>query len=140
MFEESDSDEIRSTSGSGRRVLFETRSLVAEAVSGGKVEINGDRPKPSCVVRAGDKLTIRRGPSEWTIVVTDISRLRGPAARAQQLYEETEESLRKREAAMAQLRLDRPPDLNSPAARRKRSAVRLRGSPSEAGETLNLFV
>ena len=100
MFEESDSDEICSTSGSGRRIFFKTRSLVAEAVSGGKVEINGDRPKPSCVVRAGDKLTIRRGPSEWTIVVTDISRLRGPAARAQQLYEETEESLRSRNGSI----------------------------------------
>lgn len=114
MFEESDSDEICWTSGSGRRIFFKTRSLAAEAVSDGTVEINGDRPKPSCVVRAGDKLTIRRGPSEWTIVVTDISRLRGPAARAQQLYEETEESLRKREAAMAQLRLDRPPEFDSP--------------------------
>jgi ribosome-associated heat shock protein Hsp15 len=94
--------------------FFKTRSLAAEAVSGGKVEIHGDRPKPSRLVRAGDKLTIRRGPYEWTMIVTDVSRLRGPAAQAQQLYVETEESLRQREATIVQLKLERPPEFDSP--------------------------
>jgi len=41
--------------------FFKTRGLAAEAVSGGKVEINGARAKPSRIVRAADQLTIRRG-------------------------------------------------------------------------------
>ena len=94
--------------------FFKTRSLAAEAVSGGKIEINGERAKPSRVVRIGDKVGIRRGPYEWTIIVKDVARLRGPAAQAQQLYEETEESLRKREAAIAQLKLERPPEFDIP--------------------------
>jgi ribosome-associated heat shock protein Hsp15 len=94
--------------------FFKTRSLAAEAVGGGKVEINGHRPKPSRVVRAGDRLTIQRGPYQWTIIVKDVSRQRGPAALAQGLYEETEESLRQREAAMVQLKLEHPPEFNAP--------------------------
>jgi ribosome-associated heat shock protein Hsp15 len=94
--------------------FFKTRSLAAEAVGGGKISINGDRAKPSRVVRRGDKLAIRRGPYEWVVTVKDVSRLRGPAAQAQQLYEETEESMRKREAAIAQSKLERPPEFDSP--------------------------
>lgn len=94
--------------------FFKTRGLAAEAVSGGKVEINGARPKPSRIVRAPDRLTIRRGPLEWTVIVKDVAKLRGPAAQAQALYEETEESVRRREAAIAQMKLQRPPEFNSP--------------------------
>ena len=94
--------------------FFKTRGLAAEAVSGGKVEINGARPKPSRIVRAKDQLTIRRGPLEWTVIVKDVAKLRGPAAQAQALYEETEESVRRREAAIAQMKLQRPPEFNFP--------------------------
>jgi ribosome-associated heat shock protein Hsp15 len=94
--------------------FFKTRSLAAEAASGGKVEVNGDRAKPSRVVRAGDTLTIRRGPYEWTVVVKDVSRLRGPAPQARALYEETEESVRGREAAIARMKLERPPEFDLP--------------------------
>jgi ribosome-associated heat shock protein Hsp15 len=94
--------------------FFKTRGLAAEAVSGGKVEINGARAKPSRIVRATDQLTIRRGPLEWTVIVKDVAKLRGPSAQAQALYEETEESVRRREAAIAQMKLQRPPEFNSP--------------------------
>ena len=100
--------------------FFKTRSLAAEAVSGGKIEINGDRAKPSRVVRLGDRMSIRRGPYEWTVIVKSTSRLRGPASEAQQLYGETEESMRKREAAAAQLKLERPPDFESSGRPSKR--------------------
>jgi ribosome-associated heat shock protein Hsp15 len=94
--------------------FFKTRALAAEAASGGKVEINGARPKPSRIVRAGDRLTIRHGPYEWTIIVKDVTKLRGPASSAQLLYEETEESLRRREFVAAQMKLERPPLFDSP--------------------------
>jgi ribosome-associated heat shock protein Hsp15 len=92
--------------------FFKTRSLAADAVSGGKIEVNGDRAKPSRSVRAGDKLTIRRGPYEWIIIVKGLVRLRGSAAQARQLYEETEESARKRESAIARLKLERPAEFD----------------------------
>jgi len=92
--------------------FFKTRALAAEAVNGGKVEVNGTRAKPSRTVRSGDSLNIRHGPYEWTVIVKAIAKLRGPAPQAQLLYQETEESAHKREAAIAQLRLERPPEFD----------------------------
>jgi|SRR6185295_8044296 len=100
--------------------FFKTRSLAAEAVSGGKVDINGARAKPSRIVRAGDKLCVRRGSYEWTVVVKDVSRLRGPAPLAQLLYEETDESSQQRRAIAAQLKFERPPEFDAPGRPTKR--------------------
>jgi ribosome-associated heat shock protein Hsp15 len=94
--------------------FFKTRGLAAEAVNGGKIVVNGARPKPSRPVRPGDQLTIRRGVCEWSVVVKSTSRLRGPAAQAQALYEESEESVRRREAVIAQMKLERSPEFDLP--------------------------
>jgi ribosome-associated heat shock protein Hsp15 len=105
--------------------FFKTRSLAADAVTGGKIEVNGVRAKPSRTMRLGDKLNIRRGPYEWTVVVKGLAKLRGPAAKAQLLYEETEESIRKRETASAQFKFQRPPEFNIPGrpSKKDRRAV-----------------
>jgi ribosome-associated heat shock protein Hsp15 len=105
--------------------FFKTRSLAADAVTGGKIDVNGARAKPSRIMRLGDKLNIRRGPYEWTIVVKGLAKLRGPASEAQLLYEETEESIRRRELTSAQLKLERPPEFHSPGrpSKKDRRAV-----------------
>ena len=105
--------------------FFKTRSLAAEAITGGKIDVNGARTKPSRIMHIGDQLSIRRGPYEWTVVVKGIAKLRGPASEAQLLYEETEESIRKREMASAQLKLERPPEFHSPGrpSKKDRRAV-----------------
>ena len=92
--------------------FFKTRALAAEAVNGGKVEVNGTRAKPSRAVRSGDSLNIRHGPYEWTVIVKAVAKLRGPALQAQLLYQETEESARKRETTIARLKLERPPEFD----------------------------
>jgi ribosome-associated heat shock protein Hsp15 len=114
MHDREHKDDIRIDKWLWAARFFKTRALAAEAVGGGKVEINGARSKPSRIISAGDRLTIRRGPYEWTVIVNNISRLRGPAAQAQALYEETEESIRRREAVAAQMRLERPRQFDSP--------------------------
>lgn len=101
--------------------FFKTRALAAEAVSGGKVEIDGARAKPSRIVRVGDRLTIRRGPYEWTIMVKQVARLRGPAPQAQLLYDETEASQLKRQTIAAQLKLEQPPEFDAPGRPTKRN-------------------
>ena len=93
--------------------FFKTRSLAAEAVEGGKVHLNGARLKPAHAVRAGDELTIRRGPYETVVIVRGVSERRGPAEQAQRLYDETEASQAAREALAAQLRLERGPAFQS---------------------------
>ena len=79
--------------------FFKTRSLAVEALLAGRVEVNGTAAKPARDVHVGDTLRVRRPPSECTVVVRALSQVRGPAAVAQALYEETPESLAARERA-----------------------------------------
>ncbi len=77
--------------------FFKTRTLAAQAVSGGKVQVNGSRVKSSRVVQVGEVLRIRRGVEEFTVTVRALSLVRRPAVEARLLYEESEESLRLRQ-------------------------------------------
>ena len=85
--------------------FFKTRSLASQAVTGGKVELNGERAKPAKHVQVGDTLRVRHGPYEHVIVVRILSEQRGPASVAQTLYEETAESKAAREKLSQQLRM-----------------------------------
>jgi ribosome-associated heat shock protein Hsp15 len=78
--------------------FFKTRQLAVEAINGGKVQVNGQRPKPGKTVQAGNRLTIHKGPMEWDLVVKAVSRQRRPASEAALLYEEGEESRLRRQA------------------------------------------
>lgn len=85
--------------------FFKTRSLASQAVSGGHVTLNGNRVKPARAVQVGDILVVRRDFFEWTLTVAQLSERRGPASVARTLYEETAESVSKREALEEQRRL-----------------------------------
>ena len=77
--------------------FFKTRSVAREAVSGGKVHLNGNRAKPGRSLNMGDELRVQRGEEEYVITVLELSVRRGPATVARTLYEESEESLVRRE-------------------------------------------
>jgi ribosome-associated heat shock protein Hsp15 len=77
--------------------FFKTRSLATNAVSGGKVYLNEQRMKPAKEVHIGDKLKIRTGYTERTVIVQALSIQRRSATEAVLLYEETAESIEKRE-------------------------------------------
>jgi ribosome-associated heat shock protein Hsp15 len=77
--------------------FFKTRSLAAKAVSGGHVRVNGARVKPSREVSVGDALAIQRGTDQIECVVRAVPQRRGPANEAQACYEETPESIARRE-------------------------------------------
>ncbi|MCY4486271.1 MAG: S4 domain-containing protein [Deltaproteobacteria bacterium] len=89
--------------------FFKTRSLAAAAAQGGKIHVRGDRAKPARAIRVGDQLQIRRGPYEWVVTVNALSTRRGPAKEAALLYEETAESVRRREAARVQIQAQAAP-------------------------------
>jgi ribosome-associated heat shock protein Hsp15 len=76
--------------------LFKSRSLAAQAVTGGKVHVNGDRVRPSREVRAGDVVTFVRGAVEFECTVVSIPMRRGPAAEAAQCYVESPASVARR--------------------------------------------
>jgi len=85
--------------------FFKTRSVATQAVSGGLVHINGERCKPSREVGLGDELRITRGNDEFVVVVTGLRDRRGSATLARTLFEESEASIKAREAAREQRRL-----------------------------------
>ncbi|QEC49705.1 RNA-binding S4 domain-containing protein [Baekduia soli] len=85
--------------------LVKTRALGAEAVRGGRVQVNGRAIKPSKDVRPGDRLQITTGPVRRDVEVLGIAPRRGPASEAALLYRETAESAAAREEYAAQRRL-----------------------------------
>jgi ribosome-associated heat shock protein Hsp15 len=110
--------------------FFKTRSLAAEAVSGGKVHINSNRIKPSHEVRVGEVVQIRKGPYQFIIIVKEVSARRGPAQSAAMLYEETQASRTAREVLAEQLRLDdrsTPRSYKRPDKKQRRQIIRFIG-------------
>lgn len=85
--------------------FFKTRSLATDAVAGGKVEVNGERAKPSKAVAPGDEVRLRLGPYEHVLIVRGLAERRGSADIAQGLYDETAASRAERERLAAQLRM-----------------------------------
>lgn len=88
--------------------FFKTRSLATDAVAGGKVHVNDARVKPARELRVGDTVEITIGGLRRTVVVRGLSAKRGPAPVAQALYEETPESIERRERHLAERKLARP--------------------------------
>jgi ribosome-associated heat shock protein Hsp15 len=110
--------------------FFKTRALAAQAVEGGKVEVNGDRPKRARSLQVGDEIRVRLGPYEHTITVRALSARRGPAVEAARLYEETAASRAKREELAVQLKSLHAvfgPDKGRPTKKDRREIQRLKG-------------
>lgn len=113
--------------------FFKTRTLAAEAVSGGKVHINDNRAKPAHSVAIGDELEIRKGPYEFIIIVKGLSSKRGSAQIAATLYEETMESRAARELLAEQHRLSvlsRPRNDARPNKKQRRQIIQFTGKGS----------
>ncbi len=112
--------------------FFKTRALAAEAVSGGKVLVGGERVKPARALKPGDRLRVKTGPYAWDITVQVLSERRGPAVEAQLLYLESDESRRQREALAAQIRAERvanPFQRGRPTKRDRRQIEKLKSEP-----------
>lgn len=87
--------------------FFKTRSTASKAVSGGHVQVNGQRVKPSRLLKPGDRLDIRRGQTAFEVDVLELRTRRGPAVVARTLYEETAGSISRREEELRTRRLQR---------------------------------
>ena len=101
--------------------FFKTRGAGTEAVLGGRVQVNGDRVKPSKVVRAGDTIEVTIGTVRRTVAVNEVAERRGPASTAATMYAETPESRAAREQHATRATA-RPPARSRP-----------RRAPDEAG-------
>lgn len=114
--------------------LFKTRSLAAQAVSGGKVKMDGERVKPAHAVRAGQRVAVTLGDRAVEVEVLALPQRRGPAPEAQACYVETpasqERSARHREARRLAA-LARPQPDHRPDKRERRALERLRRRQAE---------
>jgi len=109
--------------------FFKTRALAAEAIDGGRIEVNGERAKRSKAVQVGDTVRVRRPPFEQVVVVTAVSDNRGSATIAAGLYRETDASAQARESLAEQMRAVGPSafrDKGRPSKKERRDISRLR--------------
>jgi ribosome-associated heat shock protein Hsp15 len=105
--------------------FFKTRGGATDAVLGGHVHVNGTRVKPAKDVRPGDRLEITIGGVRRDVVVVAVAEKRGPASVAATLYDETAESVERRERLAAERRLSRPLGADLGARPTKRDRRRL---------------
>ncbi|EST14244.1 MULTISPECIES: RNA-binding S4 domain-containing protein [Pseudomonas] len=96
-----DDDKVRLDKWLWAARFYKTRALAKAAIESGKVHCRGERCKPGKEPRVGDEFVLRTGFDERTVVVKALSAVRRGAPEAQALYEETEESVRRREQAAA---------------------------------------
>jgi len=109
--------------------LFKTRSLAAEAVSGGKVKLDDERVKPAHAVRRGQLVSVTLRERAIELEVIDLPPRRGPAAQAQACYAETAASAERSARHHEQRRLAalvRPQPDHRPDKRERRQLDRLR--------------
>lgn len=110
--------------------LFKSRSLATQAVSGGKVHLNGSRVRPSHSVQPGDLVSFNRGVVDFECHVAAMPARRGPAREAVACYTETDASRARREEHVRRMRLaaaltPRPDE--RPDKHQRRELRRLRG-------------
>ena len=110
--------------------FFKTRSLAARACELGRIESNGQKAKPAREVRIGDLLDVKNDSGDFQVEVLVLSEMRGPAAVAQRLYQETDAS-RELRLKIAEERKATPHfealSEGRPSKRNRRKIDRLRG-------------
>ena len=109
--------------------LFKSRSLAAQAVTGGRVHVNGERVKPAREVRPGDRVSFARGTVRFECAVAGVPQRRGPAA-AGRCYQETPASAARGAEFAARMKLAAGPTPRPsmrPDKHQRRQLRRLRG-------------
>ena len=89
--------------------FFKTRSLATAEIGKGRIHVNEQPVKPARAVRVGDTIELRQGLVTRTVTVLSLSESRGPAPVAQALYQETPESVARREKEAEQRRVAAEP-------------------------------
>ena len=100
--------------------FYKTRALAKSAIEGGKVHYESQKPKPGKIVQTGEIVKLRQGFDEKTVIVKGLSDKRGPAKVAQELYEETPESIKKREEITQMRKLSAPSTSGRPDKKQRR--------------------
>ena len=103
--------------------FYKTRTLATHAIASGHVRVGGERVKPARALKVGDRVSVRRGPLAWEVVVAALAERRGPATEAAKLYSEEAASRAAREEAIARLRAASPAHFPGRPTKRDRRAL-----------------
>ena len=110
--------------------FFKTRALSARACELGRIQSNGQPAKAAREVRIGDMLRVTNDGGDFQVEVLLLSEVRGPAAVAQTLYRETEESLELRSKVAAERKAMKQFEelpAGRPSKRERRKIIQFRG-------------
>jgi len=88
--------------------FFKTRALAAQAIDGGRVDLNDGPAKRGKQIKVGDRVAFRIGPYHYDVIVRALAERRGPAKVAVTLYEETAASVAARQAHAERLKQVHP--------------------------------
>ena len=91
--------------------FFKTRSLSADEIGRGRVQVNGQAAKASREVRVGDRIELKQGQVARTVVVKSADDQRGSATIASAMFEETPESIERRTQQALERRMNTEPSL-----------------------------
>lgn len=91
--------------------FYKTRSLAADDIDKGRVQVNEIVAKPSRDLKIGDRIDLRQGTLVRTVIVKTLSSVRGGAPVAQTMYEETPDSIARRERHAEERRTQPDPAL-----------------------------
>ena len=110
--------------------FFKTRALASRACDLGRIQFNGQPAKPAREIHPGDMLRITNEGGDFQVEVLVLSEVRGPAAVAQTLYRETEESRLLREKVAAERKAIKQFETlpaGRPSKRDRRRIIQFRG-------------
>jgi ribosome-associated heat shock protein Hsp15 len=108
--------------------FYKTRAIAKQAIEGGKVQVDGNRVKPSKEIEVGCEIRLRQGHDEKTVQVLALSEQRRGAPQAQLLYSETEDSIQQRQR-LAEMRKAQPnhwPTPGRPTKKQRRQIHRFK--------------
>lgn len=111
--------------------FYKTRAIAKEMINGGKVHYNGQRTKSSKNVEIGANIKLRQGFDDKEVIVVKLSEQRQKAVIAQTLYEETPQSIAKRQAYAEARRLNianNPAPDSKPDKKQRRQLIRIKES------------
>jgi ribosome-associated heat shock protein Hsp15 len=91
--------------------FYKTRALAVDDIGKSRIMVNQSVAKASRDLKVGDQVDIRHEGLTRTVIVKALSTIRGPAPQAQRLFEETPESIARRQAFVEQRRLGAEPAL-----------------------------
>jgi ribosome-associated heat shock protein Hsp15 len=110
--------------------FFKTRSMAARACDLGRIQVNQQPAKPAREVHVGDMVQIKTEGGEFEVQTLQLSDIRGPAAVAQTLYQETEASREARRKAAEERKAMMhfmPSPMTRPSKRDRRKINQFRG-------------